>query len=73
MAKSRVIDVYLRHVDEGEGIHLATVATAAEVEALLDSTRRFGVHAGGDMHYDALLQYVLTDDDAYAELVVGIE
>jgi len=69
-----MIDVYLRNSDRAEGLLLGQVPfNKASIDGVIPLLRSWGVVARGDLVADdqILGQFVLDDDAAYFEVVVG--
>ena len=65
------IEVYARSVNEADSNHLATVADVGQLKELLRHMRDTGVYCDGDIFREFDTQYVVDDESAYFEIVIG--
>lgn len=65
------IEVYARSVNESDANLLATVASVGELKELVAHMKLCGVACDGDVHRDLTIQYVVDDESAYVEIIVG--
>lgn len=63
--------VFMRHVDNSDSVFF-TECEFDQIEAVLAELKRGGgVYCKGDHEMSLSYQFVLDEDDAYAEIIVG--
>lgn len=66
-------EVVIRNYKGGVGVTLTEVQDVAELERLLAHLRQTGIHddESGETYYEFETQYVLSEDCAYFEVIIG--
>ena len=66
------IEIYMRDTNSGDAFLLHTAQDIAEVRATVQHVRENSIYIdGGDSTRDVETQYVIADESAYFEIVVG--
>lgn len=66
------IEIYMRYVNSGDGFLLHTAQDIAEVRATVQHVRENSIYIdGSNSTREVATQYVIDDESAYFEIVVG--
>ena len=65
------MDIRIRKADQSANWFLHTADSWAEVESVMASVRLHGANDGDNVEHKIVGQYVITEDGAYFEIVVG--
>lgn len=68
-----MIDIYLRDINANQSFQLACLNNASEVADMLDHVRETGVYVSetGERTNAVSMQYVVSENDAFVEFIVG--